>query len=66
MQSKIKFLSALAFLTLFVSCLDDEMTDVEPVIEVPFQELYEQGVDRYLGKWLIAAHLYTATSGVVK
>lgn len=55
MQSKIKLLAVvIGLLPLFVSCSKEEMTDTEPVepvepITTPFQELYDQGIDRYLG-----------------
>ena len=51
-QSKIKAFSLLAgLLILFVSCSEDDMTDLEPIdpVVAPFQELYDQGIDRYLG-----------------
>lgn len=36
-------------LFVFTSCSDEEMIDVEPSTEIPFQELYDQGIDKYLG-----------------
>lgn len=45
----------ISLLTIFVSCSEDTISDVEPELEpepttnIPFQELYDQGIDRYLG-----------------
>lgn len=50
MQSKINFTLAIAgMLIVFSSCSDETINDVEPSVETPFQELYDQGIDRYLG-----------------
>ena len=51
---KASKISHLLFLFLYVfslSCSDDEgqQAEIEPIEELPFQELYDQGVDRYLG-----------------
>ena len=49
-QSKIKLFAVLSLLTFFMSCSDDAVSEVEPTpIDSPFQELYDQGIDRYLG-----------------
>lgn len=49
-QTKVKFFALLGALTFFMSCSDNDMSDVEPSPEAsPFQELYDQGIDRYLG-----------------
>lgn len=48
---KIKLLAAISLLTFLMSCSDedDTLSDVQSNEELPFQELYDQGVDRYLG-----------------
>ena len=41
-----------SFSVLSTSCSkdDDPIVDIDnPPIEIPFQELYDQGIDRYLG-----------------
>ena len=49
-QSKVKLIAVLGVLTFFMSCSDDTMSEVEPMpVAPPFQELYDQGIDRYLG-----------------
>ena len=50
-QSKIKWIAVLGVLIFCLGCSDDIMTDVESndSTEVPFQELYDQGIDKYLG-----------------
>jgi len=52
MQFRIKSsLCLVTVLTLCVSCTDEPMTEVEPAINTPFQELYDQGIAQYLGEF---------------
>ena len=46
LKSHFSIIGAIAFLA--VSCSEDELPDVVPAT-APFQELYDQGIDRYLG-----------------
>jgi len=56
MQFRINFNLIIAgMLIVFTSCSEEEMKDVEPAIETPFQELYDQGIDRYLGMFTPSA-----------
>ncbi len=48
-KSKINSMIILAMLIFFVSCSSDDNNNVEAQTQTPFQELYDQGVDRYLG-----------------
>ncbi|NRB47934.1 MAG: vtpJ-therm [Saprospiraceae bacterium] len=50
-QSKIKSIAVLGILTFSMSCSDEVMTDVESddPVTIPFQELYDQGIDKFLG-----------------
>ncbi len=59
-QSKIKSILAVAILTFFMGCSDDVMSDIESddPVHLPFQELYDQGIDKYLG-------VFTPTSSAV-
>ncbi len=48
-RSNINLIPVLGILALCIGCSEDnELSDIEP-INSPFQELYDQGVDRYLG-----------------
>lgn len=50
MRFKINFtIAIIGILTMFTSCSEEEMTEIEPSVSIPFQELYDQGIDRYLG-----------------
>jgi hypothetical protein len=50
---KINLIIVLVLLMLCINCSNDDSSDVvpdEPGSGVPFQELYDQGIDKYLGK----------------
>jgi hypothetical protein len=50
MQIRICFyLALISVLFLFSSCSNEEVIEMPPETNTPFQELYDQGVDRYLG-----------------
>ena len=49
MQTKIKLIAILSLLVFSTSCAEEEdISDIEPMT-IPFQELYDQGIDKYLG-----------------
>lgn len=74
-QSKIKLFIVLGFLATSSSCSNDEIKPIEEDKSLVFQELYKQGVAKYLGKILptsstsvgfgVTEHIFSSEDGPV-